>query len=112
MPLRWHALYQKLLAVATRLVKKVLPLKLCQKVAELMEIDNESFGEALNFFDGLKMLFDIPPQLVFMETDVTGQGVRAGGGNIPQRQGKKGEAMPGVKVKVSCLWPSDRKVSR
>ncbi|CAI8036879.1 hypothetical protein GBAR_LOCUS20666 [Geodia barretti] len=35
-----------------------------------MEMDDESCGEALNFFDGLNMLFyfpDILPQLVFME---------------------------------------------
>ncbi|CAI8033473.1 hypothetical protein GBAR_LOCUS18876 [Geodia barretti] len=35
-----------------------------------MEMDDESCGEALNFFDSLNMLFyfpDILPQLVFME---------------------------------------------
>ena len=69
-PLRWYALYQKLLEVANGLGKKVLPREQCQQVAESMEINYESCGEALNFFDGLNMLFyfpDILPQLVFME---------------------------------------------
>ena len=69
-PLRWYALYQKLLEVASGLGKKVLPREQCQQVAESMEINYESCGEALNFFDGLNMLFyfpDILPQLVFME---------------------------------------------
>ena len=69
-PLRWHALYHKLLEVANGLGKKVLPRELCQRVAESMEIDGESCGEALNFFDGLNMLFYFPkflPKLVFME---------------------------------------------
>ena len=69
-PLRWYALYQKLVEVANGLGKKVLPREQCQHVAESMEINYESCGEALNFFDGLNMLFyfpDILPQLVFME---------------------------------------------
>ena len=69
-PLRWYALYQKLLEVANGLGKKVLPREQCQQVAESMEINYESCGLALNFFDGLNMLFyfpDILPQLVFME---------------------------------------------
>ena len=69
-PLRWYALYQKLLEVANGLGKKVLPREQCQQVAESMKINYESCGLALNFFDGLNMLFyfpDILPQLVFME---------------------------------------------
>ena len=69
-PLRWYALYQKLLEVANGLGKKVLPREQCQQVAESMEINYEPCGLALNFFDGLNMLFyfpDILPQLVFME---------------------------------------------
>ena len=69
-PLRWYALYQKLLEVANGLGKKVLPREQCQQVAESMEINDESCGEALIFFDGLNILFyfpDILPQLVFME---------------------------------------------
>ena len=69
-PLRWYVLYQKLLKVANGLGKKVLPREQCQQVAESMEINYESCGLALNFFDGLNMLFyfpDILPQLVFME---------------------------------------------
>ena len=69
-PLRWYTLYQKLLEVANGLGKKVLPREQCQQVAESMEINYESCGLALNFFDGLNMLFyfpDILPQVVFME---------------------------------------------
>ena len=69
-PLRWHALYQKLVQVAEVLGKKVLPREQCQSVAESMEIDEESCEEALKFFNGLNMLFyfpDILSNLVFME---------------------------------------------
>ena len=69
-PLRWYVLYQKLLEVANGLGKKVLPREQCQQVAESMEMNYESCGLALNFFDGLNMLFyfpDILPKLVFME---------------------------------------------
>ena len=38
-----------LLEVSNGLGKKVLPRELCQQVAESMEIDDESCGEALNF---------------------------------------------------------------
>ena len=47
--LRWYTLYQMLLEVSNGLGKKVLPRELCQQVAESMEIDDESCGEALNF---------------------------------------------------------------
>ena len=93
-PLRWYALYHKLLEVANELGKKVLPRDTCQKVAETMEIDDESCGEALNFFDGLNMLFyfpDILPQLVFMEPqmllDKVSELVEE---TYHMRQGKKG----------------------
>ena len=93
-PLRWHALYHKLLEVANGLGKKVLPRELCQRVAESMEIDDESCGEALIFFDGLNMLFYFPnilPQLVFMEPqmllDKVSELVEE---TYSMRQGKKG----------------------
>ena len=93
-PLRWYALYHKLLEVANELGKKVLPRDTCEKVAESMEIDDESCGEALNFFDGLNMLFyfpDILPQLVFMEPqmllDKVSELVEE---TYHMRQGKKG----------------------
>ena len=72
-PLRWHALYQKLLQVAEGLGKKVLSREQCQSVAESMDIDDESCEEALNFFNGLNMLFyfpDIVEHLVFMEPQI------------------------------------------
>ena len=72
-PLRWHALYQKLLQVAEGLGKKVLSREQCRSVAESMDINNESCEEALNFFNGLNMLFyfpDILEHLVFMEPQI------------------------------------------
>ena len=69
-PLRWYALYQKLLEVMNGLGKKVLSREQCQQVAESMEIDNRSCEEALDFFNGLNMLFYFPailPNLVFVE---------------------------------------------
>ena len=70
MPLRWHALYHRLLEVMNGLGKKVLPLDQCRQVAESMQIDDESCEEALNFFNGLNMLFYFPailPDLVFID---------------------------------------------
>ena len=102
-PLRWYALYQKLLEVANELGKKVLRLDTCQKVAELMEMDDESCGEALNFFDGLNMLFyfpDILPQMVFMEPqmllDKVSELVEE---TYHLRQGMKGQAVSGEKLR-------------
>ena len=69
-PLRWYALYQKLLQVVEGLGKKVLSRGQCGLVAESMEIDQESCEEALQFFNRLNMLFyfpDILPNLVFMD---------------------------------------------
>ena len=102
-PLRWYALYHKLLEVANGLGKKVLPRELCQRVAESMEIDDESCGEALNFFDGLNILFYFPnvlPQLVFMEPqmllDKVSELVEE---TYSMRQGKKGQAVSGEKLR-------------
>ena len=102
-PLRWYALYHKLLEVANGLGKKVLPRELCQRVAESMEIDDESCGEALIFFYGLNMLFYFPnilPQLVFMEPqmllDKVSELVEE---TYSMRQGKKGQAVDGEKLR-------------
>ena len=102
-PLRWYALYQKLVEVATGLGKKVLPRELCQQVAESMEVDDTSCGAALSFFDRLNMLFYFPkilPQLVFMEPqmllDKVSELVEE---TYQMRQGKKGKAVSGEKLK-------------
>ena len=102
-PLRWYALYQKLLEVSNVLGKKVLPREQCQQVAESMEINDESCGEALIFFDGLNMLFyfpDILPQLVFMEPqmllDKVSELVEE---TYHMRQGKNGQPILGDKLK-------------
>ena len=72
-PLRWYALYQKLLQVAEGLGKKVLSRERCRLVAESMKIDDESCEEALNFFNGLNMLFYFPnilEHLVFVDPQI------------------------------------------
>ena len=72
-PLRWYALYQKLLQVVEGLGKKVLSREQCESVAESMEIDEESCDEALQFFNRLNMLFYFPhilPNLVFMDPQI------------------------------------------
>ena len=72
-PLRWYALYQKLVEVSKGLGKKVLSREQCGKVAESMKIDDDSCEEALNFFNGLNMLFyfpDILAELVFVEPQI------------------------------------------
>ena len=69
-PLRWYHLYQKLLEVMNGLGKKVLSREQCRQVAESIEMDDGSCEEALNFFNGLNMLFYFPtivPNLVFIE---------------------------------------------
>ena len=102
-PLRWYALYHKLLEVANGQGKKVLPREWCQRVAESMKIDDESCGEALDFFNRLNMLFYFPnilPQLVFMEPqmllDKVSELVEE---TYSMRQGKKGQAVSGEKLR-------------
>ena len=102
-PLRWYVLYQKLLEVANGLGKKVLPREQCQQVAESMEINYESCGLALNFFDGLNMLFYFPdnlPQLVFMEPqmllDKVSELVEE---TYHMRQGKKAQPILGDRLR-------------
>ena len=72
-PLRWYALYQKLVEVSGGLGKKVLSRKQCGLVADSMKIDEGSCEEALNFFNRLNMLFYFPnilTDLVFVEPQI------------------------------------------
>ena len=72
-PLRWHAVYYKLVEVSEGLGKKVLSREQCGKVAESMKIDEESCEEALNFFNRLNMLFYFPhilADLVFIDPQI------------------------------------------
>ena len=72
-PLRWYALYQKLVEVSGGLGKKVLSRKQCGLVADSMKIDEGSCEEALNFFNRLNMLFyfpDILADVVFVEPQI------------------------------------------
>ena len=72
-PLRWHALYYKLMEVSEGLGKKVLSREQCGQVAESMKIDEGSCEEALKFFNRLNMLFyfpDILADLVFIDPQI------------------------------------------
>ena len=72
-PLRWHALYYKLVEVSEGLRKKVLSREQCGRVAESMTIDEGSCEEALNFFNRLNMLFYFPAilaELVFIDPQI------------------------------------------
>ena len=72
-PLRWHALYYKLVEVSEGLGKKVLSREQCGRVAESIRIDEGSCEEALNFFNRLNMLFYFPnilADLVFIDPQI------------------------------------------
>ena len=72
-PLRWHALHQKLKEMVEGLGRKVLTREQCRRGAESLGIDDESCEEALNFFNGLNILFYFPAilhDLVFLEPQV------------------------------------------
>ena len=72
-PLRWHALYYKLVEVSEGLGKKVLSREQCGKVAKSIRIDEGSCEEALNFFNRLNMLFYFPnilAELVFIDPQI------------------------------------------
>ena len=72
-PLRWHALYYKLVEVSEGLGKKVLSREQCGRVAGSIRIDEGSCEEALNFFNRLNMLFyfpDILAELVFIDPQI------------------------------------------
>ena len=72
-PLRWHALEQKMREIAENMEVKVLNRNACQTIAKILHIDNESCEEALNFFNELNLLFYFPailPNLVFVEPQV------------------------------------------
>ena len=72
-PLRWHALYYKLVEVSEGLGKKVLSREQCGRVAESIRIDEGSCEESLNFFNRLNMLFYFPnilADLVFIDPQI------------------------------------------
>ena len=102
-PLRWYTLYQKLLEVMNGLGKKVLSREQCQKVAESIDIDERSCEEALNFFNGLNVLFYFPthlPNLVFIEPQMLLDKVsELVDETYHMRQGKKLEPMVGERLK-------------
>ena len=102
-PLRWYALYQKLLEIMNGLGKKVLSREQCRQVAESMEMDDGSCEEALNFFNGLNVLFYFPtilPDLVFIEPQMLLDKVsELVDETYHMRQGKKLQPMVGERLK-------------
>ena len=94
-PLRWHALHQKLKQIIAGLRKNVLTREQCRRAAESLGINDESCEEALNFFNGLNMLFYFPgilPHLVFLEPQVVLDKVtELVEANYRMSQGKKGQ---------------------
>ena len=96
-PLRWHALHQKLKQIIAGLRKNVLTREQCRRAAESLAIDDESCEEALNFFNGLNMLFYFPsilPHLVFLEPQVVLDKVtELVEANYRMSQGKKGKQL-------------------
>ena len=102
-PLRWYTLYQKLLEIMNGLGKKVLSREQCQQVAESMEMDDGSCEEALNFFNGLNVLFYFPtilPNLVFIEPQMLLDKVsELVDETYHMRQGKKLQPMVGERLK-------------
>ena len=102
-PLRWHSLYHRLLEVMNGLGKKFLPREQCRQVAESMQIDDESCEEALNFFNGLNMLFYFPailPDLVFIDPQMLLDKLSEVVDECYcMRQGEKQEPMVGEKLK-------------
>ena len=102
-PLRWYTLYQKLLEIMNGLGKKVLSREQCRQVAESMEMDDGSCEEALNFFNGLNVLFYFPaivPNLVFIEPQMLLDKVsELVDETYHMRQGKKLQPMVGERLK-------------
>ena len=94
-PLRWHALHQKLKQIMADLRKNVLTREQYRKAAESLGINDESCEEALKFFSGLNMLFYFPgilPHLVFLEPQVMLDKVaKLVEENCRMSQGKKGQ---------------------
>ena len=94
-PLRWHALHHKLKQIIAGLRKNVLTREQCRRAAESLGNDDESCEEALNFFNGLNMLFYFPgilPHLMFLEPQVVLDKVtELVEENYRMSQGKKGQ---------------------
>ena len=73
LPVRWHALEEKLQSVSEGLGRKVMSREECWQVAESLGLDEASFDAALDFFHSVSLMFyfrDILPAVVFIDPQV------------------------------------------
>ena len=73
LPVRWHALEEKLQSVCEGLGRKVMSREECWQVAESLGLDEASFDAALDFFHSVSLMFyfrDILPAVVFIDPQV------------------------------------------
>ena len=73
LPVRWHALEEKLQSVCEGLGRKVMSREECWQVAESLGLDEASFNAALDFFHSMSLMFyfrDILPAVVFIDPQV------------------------------------------
>ena len=73
LPVRWHALEEKLNSVCEGLGRKVMSREECWQVAESLGLDEASFDAALDFFHSMSLMFyfrDILPAVVFIDPQI------------------------------------------
>ena len=73
LPMRWHALEEKLRALTEGLGRLVMSRGECWQVAESLGLEEDSFDAALDFFHSVSLMFhfgDILPGVVFIDPQV------------------------------------------
>ena len=73
LPMRWHALEEKLRALTEGLGRLVMSRGECWQVAESLGLEEDSFDAALDFFHGVSLMFnfrDVLPGVVFIDPQV------------------------------------------
>ena len=73
LPMRWHALEEKLRALTEGLGRLVMSCGECWQVAESLGLEEDSFDAALDFFHSVSLMFyfrDVLPGVVFIDPQV------------------------------------------
>ena len=73
LPMRWHALEEKLRALTEGLGRLVMSRGECWQVAESLGLEKDSFDAALDFYHGVSLMFyfrDVLPGVVFIDPQV------------------------------------------
>ena len=73
LPMRWHALEEKLRALTEGVGRLVMSRGECGQVAESLGLEEDSFDAALDFFHGVSLMFyfrDVLPGVVFIDPQV------------------------------------------